>query len=241
LLRSHRGQRELLATHLASQDQRARELEAFAARVAHDLKGPLSPILIASEVLSTHKDPEVLCMSQRIRRGTTRMTQLIDELLSLSVSGHPSRGKTEVAPVVTELLEELQPALGDAKVDVAVADCTAACPSEVLSLVLRNLVGNASKYRSPERRLELHIDAACENGHVKIAIGDNGMGMDDETREHAFDPFFRAKAARGVEGHGLGLAIVKRTVEALGGSCLLDTALGQGTTVTLELPKVAQA
>jgi signal transduction histidine kinase len=236
LKRSHRHQHELLVLHFASLDERARELEAFAARVSHDLKGPLSPIALSADLLVMNEQPVVKEAATRIRRSTTKMMSIINDLLSLSVSGRPPRGKTTVAPVVTELLEELAPELRDAAVEVSIADCVAACPSDVLGQVLTNVISNASKYRSPERRLELRIDARCEGDSIEIVVGDNGIGMDAETRDHAFDPFFRARETHGAAGHGLGLAIVRRTVEALGGTCSLDSSIGRGTRVTLTLP-----
>jgi signal transduction histidine kinase len=236
LVRAHRRQRELLQLHLASLDDRARELEAFTARVSHDLKGPLSPIVISADMLDQSETSSVRQAAKRIRRSADRMTAIIDDLLALSVSGHPPPGKTEVAPVVNDLLDELEPELRGAAVDVHVAECTAACPPNVLAQVLRNVIGNSAKYRSPERPLELHIDAHCEGDRVEIAVGDNGIGMDADTRAHAFDPFYRARGAKSVGGHGLGLAIVKRTIDALGGTCTLDSSANHGTRVTMWLP-----
>jgi signal transduction histidine kinase len=234
----YRQQRELVSHRIAVLDERTRELEAFAGRVSHDVKGPLAPIVFTADRLAAHQDPEVREASSRIHRSARKLVALVDNLLALSVSGHPPPGKTAVEPVVTETLDELKPELRDAVVDVSVDDSVAACPSQVLSQLLHNLIENAAKYRSPDRRLELHIDAKHEaEGHgVKIAVGDNGLGMDEETRQHAFDPFFRARETRDTAGHGLGLAIVKRTVETLGGSCTLTSMLGQGTEVTLHLP-----
>ena len=235
LLRLLRRERELTAMHLASLDERARELEAFAARVSHDLKGPLAPIALAADMLSRNSSRDVTDSAARIHRGVDRMVALIDDLLTLSVSGRPPPGKAPIEPVVRELLDELEPQLDGADVEVSVGDCTAACSPNVLTQVLRNLIANSAKYRSPERSLALHIDAHRAGGEVEIEIGDNGIGMDDETARRAFEPFFRARAAR-VAGHGLGLAIVKRTVDALGGTCSLTSARDHGTQVTIRLP-----
>jgi signal transduction histidine kinase len=235
LIRAHRRERELLRIHLQSLDDRARELEAFTARVSHDLKGPLSPIMITADMLDLYESSSVRQAAKRIRRSAERMTAIIDDLLALSVSGHPPTGKADVGPVVTELLDELQPELRDAAVDVHVAECTAACPPNVLTQILRNVIGNSAKYRSPERPLELHIDAHREGDRVEIAVGDNGIGMDANTLEHAFDPFYRARGTKAT-GHGLGLAIVKRTIDALGGTCALNSSADHGTRLTMWLP-----
>jgi signal transduction histidine kinase len=236
LVRFQRRERELLRLHLASLNERAFELEAFAARVSHDLKGPLSPISLSAGLLATNESPGVAQHAKRIERGAARMAAMIDDLLALSVSGHPPPGKAQVEPVIRELLDELEPELRGASVEVAAADCTAACRADVLAQVLRNVIANAAKYRSPERTLELRIAVTCDAASVEIAVGDNGVGMDETTRAHAFDPFFRAREAGAIAGHGLGLAIVKRTVDAVGGSCQIESERGQGTRVTVRLP-----
>jgi signal transduction histidine kinase len=71
---------------------------------------------------------------------------------------------------------------------------------------------------------------------IEIVVTDNGVGMTGEAAAHAFDPFYRASATRGIPGNGLGLAIVKRTLEAMGGGCDLVSAPDQGTRVTLHVP-----
>jgi signal transduction histidine kinase len=235
LVRVIRRQRDLTRLHLASLDDRARELEAFAARVSHDLKGPLAPIALAADVLSRHTAKEVTDPAARIHRGVDRMVALIDDLLALSVSGRPPPGKAPIGPVVRELLDELEPQLDGVEVEVSVDNVTAACSPNVLSQMLRNLISNSSKYRSPERSLALHIDAHRAGDTVEIEIADNGIGMDDDAARRAFEPFFRARGTR-VAGHGLGLAIVKRTVDSLGGECSLTSARDHGTQVKIRLP-----
>jgi len=235
LVRVLRRQRELTQLHLQSLDERARELEAFAARVSHDLKGPLAPIALAADVLSRHPGREVTDPASRIHRSVERMVALIDDLLTLSVSGRPPPGKAPIGPVVRELLDELEPQLDGAEVEVSVDNAIAACSPNVLTQVLRNLISNAAKYRSPERSLALHIDAHRNGDAVEITLGDNGIGMDLETQRRAFEPFFRARASN-ANGHGLGLAIVKRTIDALGGTCSLVSERDHGTQVTIRLP-----
>src|SRR5262249_34504290 len=105
----------------------------------------------------------------------------------------------------------------------------------VLSQILRNVVANAAKYRSPQRALVVAIAAQRTEGRIEIIITDNGVGMSADTLGHAFDPYYRAPSASG-PGHGLGLAIVKRTLEAVGGTIGLASTLGTGTTVTIHLP-----
>jgi len=234
-LRLLRRQRELMAVHLASLDERANDLEAFAARTSHDLKGPLSPLRGYSDMLAEDASPRVRELSSRIRRAVDRMTGIVDELLSLSTRGKARAGRVGLRPVVLELLEELERELADAEVAVAVGDCATACSASTLALVLRNLISNAAKYRADGRRLTLRIEARTMGDRVEIVVVDNGAGMDPDVASRAFEPYFRADP-NAAPGHGLGLSIVKRTVLAAGGTCSLTSLRGNGTRVTVQLP-----
>ena len=250
LRRSLRRQRQLMRMRLAAIDEHSRELEAFAGRVAHDLRGPLAPIAGFTDVL-LEPGADVAAVAARIRRAADRMATLIDDLLALSVAGRLPAGRGDVATAVHEVLDDLSDELRDAEVTLAVADCAAACTPGVLAQLMRNLLTNAIKYRGADRRLLVQIDAKRRAGDpddepvrgrlpgadlIEIVVTDNGVGMTGEAVRHAFDPFYRASTARGIPGNGLGLAIVKRTLDSMGGDCQLVSAPNQGTRVTLRLP-----
>jgi two-component system OmpR family sensor kinase len=252
LVRSLRRQRKLIAMHVAALAERSRELEAFSGRVAHDLRGPLAPIITCTDLLII-PGADVAGLASRVRRSAERMTGLIDDLLALSVAGRLPAGRGDVAAVVREVLDDLGPDLRDAEVTVAVADCATACTAGVLAQLVRNVVGNSIKYRGADRPLQVKIDArpcpaasdpvvadahppAGDSRVIEIVVTDNGVGMTREAAAHAFDPFYRAAATSRLPGHGLGLAIVKRTIDAIGGNCHLTSAPNQGTRVTLQLP-----
>jgi two-component system phosphate regulon sensor histidine kinase PhoR len=113
-----------------------------------------------------------------------------------------------------------------------------ACQHGVLEQILRNLVGNAVKFRSPDRPLVITVETREAAALVEIAVEDNGLGMDRQSVEHAFEPFYRGPTRRVVPGHGLGLAIVERTVRSLGGSSRLWSEPERGTRVSICLPRV---
>jgi signal transduction histidine kinase len=246
LWRSLRHQHQLHVMQVAAAGERNRELEAFAGRVAHDLRGPLAPMLGYADLLA-QPGIDIPATAARIRRAAERMASLIDDLLALSVSGRLPAGRGDVPVVVREVLDDLSPDLRDADVTLALADCTTACTPGVLAQLLRNVVANAIKYRRVDRRLRVEIAAlphpripavaaACDAPLIEIVVTDNGLGMTGEVAAHAFDPFYRATATRSIPGNGLGLAIVKRTLEAMGGGCHLVSVPDQGTRVTLHLP-----
>jgi signal transduction histidine kinase len=236
LVRTLRRQRTLLRARLETEHERRRELDAFASRVAHDLRGPLTPIRVYADLLCSGSGPPPAELGARIAAGAKRMFEIIEGLLTLSVSGRPASGDADVRPVVDQVLDEVRPLPAETKLDLAVGECRVRCAPEAFGRIVHNLVSNAIKYRAPERSLELTITAGRTNGTVELTVADNGVGMNAAAVAHAFDAFYRVPATRDVPGHGLGLSIVKRTVDAVGGECGIASRAGVGTRVTVRLP-----
>src|SRR5262249_23712720 len=124
-----------------------------------------------------------------------------------------------------------------AELVVQLQEATVACAPEVLGQILRNVIGNALKYRAPERPCRLEISNRMDTSWVTLEVVDNGQGMDAGGGRRAFGPFFRGTSEGA--GHGLGLAIVDSYVRALGGSVHLRSEPGVGTRVSVRLPRTA--
>ena len=107
-----------------------------------------------------------------------------------------------------------------------------------LRIVVSNLVGNALKYGGCEGG-RVTVRAAGRGASVVLSVCDTGAGISPEARARLFEPFFRGSAKP--DGYGLGLATVKRLVEAHRGKVELESEVGAGTTVTVELPRAAPA
>jgi len=212
-------------------------LEAFAARAAHDLRAPLVPIqTLASLIVRAERDEGDARLATRIGGAAERMSALIDAMLVFSRSGRLPRGCADLRAAVDEALEELGAATIGAEVVVEVQDATVACAPEVLGQILRNVLGNALKYRSLDRPCRLEVTTRVEPRWVTLAVADNGRGMEPAAVERAFEPFFRGTSEG--TGHGLGLAIVDSYLRALGGSVQLRSELAVGTRVSLRLPRI---
>ena len=240
LLRMLGRQRALLTQHIALLDARNQELDAFAARAAHDLRVPLNPIRGYADLLATGKEPpeEVVQMAQRIGIAVKRMARTIDDMLELARASTPKSGQTAAAAVVVqEVLDELKAELKDVAVSVDLADAAIGCGAGVLALILRNLVGNAIKFRSRDRKSTLQIRTRAIGQDVELLVSDNGVGMDAENVAHAFEPGYRGQAHRELPGHGLGLAIVERATRAVGGACAITSTRDGGTEVRIRLPR----
>ncbi|HJX54409.1 MAG TPA: HAMP domain-containing sensor histidine kinase [Polyangia bacterium] len=239
LLRLLGRQRRLIVERVQLLDEKNRELEAFAGRAAHDLRSPMNPIRGYTDLIleSPGLPEDVAGMAQRIRRAVDRMSSVVDNMLALSVSGRPPPGHSSSALVVERLVEEMGPELQGIDLATKLRGGRVACAEEVLAQILRNLIGNAIKFRAHSRPLRITIETRDVGPMVELAIDDNGLGMDSESARHAFEPFYRGQMDRELPGHGLGLAIVDRTIRSLGGTCELSSVLDHSTRIVVRLPR----
>jgi signal transduction histidine kinase len=217
---------------------RNRELDAFAGRVAHDLRNPLSLITMAAEVLS-QRVPEQEQAVNTLRRGVLRTEKLIEDLLALSrVDRYLECASCNPATVAGQLRDELGPRLDTegAKVHVALEESNVRCSEGLFRQLLSNLIDNALKYRREDVRLEVEILGHSAGTCYELDVSDNGMGMSTEDTRRAFEPFYRSTATSRVEGTGLGLSIVRRVVEASHGNVSIESRPGRGTKVRVALP-----
>jgi signal transduction histidine kinase len=239
LLRVLGRQRRLIVERVRFLNEKNSELEAFAGRAAHDLRSPMNPIRGYTDLIleSPGLPADVTAMAQRIRRAVDRMTSVVDNMLALSVSGRPPQGHSSTTLVVERLVEEMGAELQGVDLAIKLRAGRVACTEEVLAQILRNLIGNATKFRAHDRPLRITFETRDVGPMVEIAIEDNGLGMDAESAQHAFEPFYRGQMDRELPGHGLGLAIVDRTTRALGGTCELSSVLDHSTRIVVRLPR----
>ncbi len=106
-----------------------------------------------------------------------------------------------------------------------------------INQIINNLISNAIKFSSEEK--EILVSLRDREQEYEIIVADQGKGMSEAQQEQLFKPFH--KGERGLHGEkttGLGLAIVKRVIDALGGTILVKSKEGEGTTVTVRMPKI---
>jgi signal transduction histidine kinase len=215
-----------------------RELDAFAGRVAHDLRGPLTAINLTTSRLS-----ETLPRGDRLivvlRRAVGHMESIIADLLLLSqIEAQSSVSVTEVVTVTAHLEEDFRPKIdsvhGILHIDVTPAKVQ--CGEGLLRQVLWNLADNGVKYRRPDTELKIDIQGRPLGDWYEFRVSDNGLGMTPEETRRAFEPFFRGVQQRRIPGTGLGLSIVKRVIDASGGSVAIDSQEGKGTAFIIKLP-----
>jgi signal transduction histidine kinase len=106
--------------------------------------------------------------------------------------------------------------------------------------LLQNLIGNALKFREPDRAPRIRIVGQREAGTLRLTVADQGIGIDPRHHARIFEVFRRIHPKR-FAGTGIGLSICQRIVERHGGSIRVESELGKGSSfiVTLPLPKEA--
>lgn len=196
------------------------ELEAFSYSVSHDLRAPLRGIDGFSNLLlrryGDRLDDTGRDYLERIRRGTQRMGQLIDDLLGLS---RITRCELRPQPVdLSHLVAQVANALREAEperhvtVHVAQGLRTHADP-RLVGALLENLLGNAWKYTGRRTDATIEFGQTSVEGQNVFFVRDNGAGFDMAYADKLFQPFSRLHRVDEFDGTGIGLATVRRIVE----------------------------
>ena len=225
--------------------------DIFLATLAHELRNPLAPIQSAAEVLHHMREPDktrIDKVGSMILRQVDNMVHLVDDLMDVSRIG---RGQLELASVpvdigaaIRDAYEQVRPAI-----ERKGHSCRLALLAEPMAVlgdhkrlvqVVANLLNNAVKYTGEGGALAVELTADARE--VRIAVRDNGVGIDSSLLPRVFETFTQAEATpdRREGGLGLGLALVKRLTELHGGRVLAESAgAGQGSTFTILLPRAA--
>lgn len=227
------------------QAQRMEVVGRLAAGVAHDFNNILTVVVTAAGILdleaeeSTPNRAEIKESVELITNSVARATALTRQLLALSQQRLGTIEAIDVGQLVEGLDAFLRGFLPDNVTYESVlapdADCVEANRGH-LEQVITNLVVNARDAMEQDGGV-LRIETGKGPDGTWIAVSDSGCGMGPEVRAHIFEPFFTTK--RGDRGTGLGLATVYGIVKNLGGDLRVNSAPGQGTTMTLLLPTVS--
>jgi signal transduction histidine kinase len=212
--------------------------------VAHDLRNPLSMILMEARLLR-RQGPELERRSQAsggaIQRAATRMDRLIQDMLDATRIEADALtielSRVNVAEVASDAVRVERPLASSMSLDLRL-DLERELPDvradrDRLLQVFENLIGNAIKFTPPGGSIT--VGAARQGTDVLFWVRDTGPGIDIGDQPHVFDRFWQARTKkRG--GAGLGLLIVRGIVEAHGGRVWVESALGEGSTFRFTIP-----
>jgi light-regulated signal transduction histidine kinase (bacteriophytochrome) len=219
------------------------ELEAFSYSVSHDLRAPLRKVDGFSQMLEDDYADKVDDTGRdyihRIRAGSQRMGELIDDMLALSrvAQGDLQRTPVDLGQMAREVLDELRAAAPGRQVGSDIAtDMEVDSDARLLRIALDNLLGNAWKYSSKVANARIEVGSQVRDGETVYYVRDNGAGFDASRAERVFQPFQRFHAAAEFEGTGIGLATVQRIVMRHGGRVWCESEVGRGSTFYFTLP-----
>ena len=218
------------AEHLA-------EIGQLAASLAHEIKNPLAGISGAIQIIRDGMlpgDPHQPVVGE-ILGQIKRLDATVKDLLQYARPTPPQAKRTVLSEVLARVLSLLreEPALQRIRVkcDKGTSEITVHADDSQLEQLLINLIINAAHASNDGGTI--HLGFTPNADRIRIVIRDEGRGMTPEVRERAFEPFYTTKA----KGTGLGLSICRRIVEAHGGDIELESAVGGGTSVIVNLPR----
>ncbi len=228
-------------------EEQNRDLSDFAYMVSHDLKAPIFTIKgMANAVIEDHEKDLGQSGKELVNYiidATVRLEKLVASVIEYSALATKDLQEEQVDLNATVRnaeadLSELSRAKG-AAIRVPVPLPIIPGSSVRLYQVFSNLLANALKYSSPERKPEISVETRTgPGGIVFIDVRDNGLGVPPGKLSDIFRPYQRAHGNI-VEGSGIGLACVKKIMERMGGSVSVTSVEGQGSVFTLTFPAPA--
>ncbi|WP_282685834.1 MULTISPECIES: ATP-binding protein [unclassified Streptomyces] len=238
---------------LADQTQELRrsnsELEQFAYVASHDLQEPLRKVASFCQLLEKRYGGELDDRGKQYIAfavdGAKRMQVLINDLLTFSRVGRVHEGWKPV-----DLGRSLDRALGNLTAAVEESGAVVERPEELpelvgdataLTMVWQNLVGNAVKFRHPDRPPRITVDCVRKDENWHLTVSDNGIGIAPEFADKVFVIFQRLHGRDEYDGTGIGLALCRKIIEFHGGRIWLEPEPGEGTRIHFTLPVAPEA
>lgn len=248
-LRQLRRDKQELQQHIQERNAQLeatnRELEEFAARIAHDLREPVNVVRGFARLLQERREPALDTQASSyldyILQASDRADRLVRDLLDFARLGNRPLARTTVDlnQLVAQARRMVELSNPPPNVDWQVSPLpkVAGDPS-LLQQVFANLFSNAVKYSAPKPQPSVKVAYRpdAQAGHV-IEIRDNGVGFNPAQAGRLFTPFQRLHRAEQFEGNGMGLANVKRIIERHGGTVRAGAVPGEGAVFTLTLPE----
>lgn len=221
-----------------------KELEQFAYVASHDLQQPLRTVSNFLQLLqrkySNSLDDDAVEFIRHGVEGAQRMQHMIRDLLAYS---RVQRLDEELQFIdFNEVMEEVNTNLQDTAETNAANVLSEYLPAlrasrRQMVQLFQNLIENAIKFGSSERRPEVIVSAAELNNKIRFSVSDNGIGIEPENREKIFSLFHRLNERTDVEGTGIGLAVCQKIVENHGGRIWVESQPGKGSTFYFTVKK----
>ncbi|CAG0970557.1 two-component system, OmpR family, sensor histidine kinase KdpD [Anaerolineae bacterium] len=220
----------------------------FIQTVSHEFRTPLALILLSSESLALYRDK--LSPEQQTRKfaiiakGVRRLTEMMEEIVTMSEAEsikhmfHPVR--VDLDAFCRELLADTSTGIGhDHRLvfERIGGEIYGNADRNLLYRVLANLLTNAVKYSPKDSRVLLSMSISPVV--MQFQVRDEGIGISSADLRHVFEAFYRGENTNQISGTGLGLSIVQQSLDLQGGTILVDSEVGRGSTFTVIIPQAS--
>ncbi|MCB9076816.1 MAG: GAF domain-containing protein [Anaerolineaceae bacterium] len=217
----------------------------FVNTVSHDLRAPLSNILMATNLIAEVGDinPDQRELLGAVERRVRVMADFIEDMLDvgkIDAGIDMDMAVCDLAAIVEEVVTSLNPQAEEKQIrllQTSEQNLPPIMANEMrIRQVVHNLVGNAIKYTLENGQVT--VNTFAQNGEVLVEVADTGVGIPVNDRPHVFEKFYRVRGehALKVKGTGLGLAIAKGIIEKHHGRIWLESVFGEGSTFIFALP-----
>ncbi len=221
----------------------AKSRQDFTANVSHELKTPITAISGYAELIENDMvdDEQKIKFAGEIRRNANRLVSVINDTIRLSELDHGNSlqefSHVDIHAIALERLELLKGMAAERNIALKLTGekCIVNTNQELFIELLDNLVQNAIRYNVENGSVNVKVEQVGSRG--KLTVSDTGIGIPKEDQKRVFERFYRVDKSRSREtgGTGLGLAIVKHIVELHGGTIELQSEVGRGTEIIMEL------
>jgi two-component system NtrC family sensor kinase len=237
----------------AIQAEKMASMGRLAAIVAHEINNPLAGIRTYAKLMLKRKSElfpgdavKYIQYIETIESESARCGEIVRGLLQFARPTKPKIGQHDINTLVEETLRLVQHQIDllniEIKLELASESPQISCDDQKIKQALVALLLNAcDAVQSDTGFIDISTYLMEEKKRVGIAISDNGIGMDEETKSHMFEPFFTTKTVSPEKesslNSGLGVSVVYEIVKSHQGSIEVESELGKGTTITICLPQ----
>jgi signal transduction histidine kinase len=222
--------------------KRNAELDNFVYSVSHDLRAPIASVLGLINLAKKDRDLDMKDMYlDMINKSALQQDHFIKEILDQSRNARLEIKREEIffETLIDETFNQLKFATTANKSVEKIISVQQEKPFYSdrwrLKVILNNIISNAIRYRNGKDPV-IRVNVEITEHLAKMAIEDNGKGIEQEHLPHLCKMFYRATDDGA--GSGLGLYIVKEALDKLQGNINIESEVGKGTTVTLEIPEI---